>query len=103
MEYVTPLLDWAVEMLCKAFETNPQPIPNSMRAPCMRVIACPKWLSHLHSIDIADEFVRKLAVDDQLICPITVFSGKPWIRISGNIYNSQDDYIRLRETIMSYK
>ena len=103
MEYVTPLLDWAVEMLCKAFETNPQPIPNSMRAPCMRVIECPKWLNHLLSIDTADEFVKKLTVDDQLICPITVFSGKPWIRISGNIYNSQADYIRIREIIMSYK
>ena len=102
MDYVSPLLDWAVDMLCTAFSTQPYPIPDSMRAPCMRVIGCPKWLSQLETIEIADDFVQRMSEENKLNCPITVFNGRPWIRISANIYNTKDDYIRLRHVIMKY-
>ena len=37
-KYVTQLLDWAVQLICEALGTQPQQIPDSMRAPFMRVI-----------------------------------------------------------------
>lgn len=100
--YVAPLLDWAVDMLCTALSTEPHNIPDSMRAPCMRVISCPKWLT-MDTIDKADEFVQKMARDDKVNCPLTVFNGNCWIRISANIYNTKDDYIRLRDVILKYQ
>ena len=103
MDYVTPLLDWAVDMLCTAFSTQPLEIPNSMRAPCMRVIGCPTWLSDLETIEIADDFVQKMSEEDKVNCPVTVFNGRPWIRISANIYNTKDDYIKLRDVILKYR
>jgi len=103
IDYVSPLLDWAVNMLCEAFSSNPLEIPDSMRAPCMRVIGCPTWLSNLETIDIADDFVQKMSEEDDVNCPITVFNGKPWIRISANIYNTKDDYIKLRDVILKYR
>ena len=103
MDYVTPLLDWAVDMLCDAFSTQPLEIPDSMRAPCMRVISCPSWLLNLDSIELADDFVQKMSEEDNLNCPITVFNGVPWIRISANIYNTKEDYVQLRDVILKYK
>ena len=103
MAYVTPLLDWAVDMLCTAFSTQPLEIPISMRAPCMRVISCPPWLLNLDTIEIADEFVQKMSEHDRINCPITVFNGASWIRISANIYNTKDDYIKLRDAILKYQ
>ena len=103
MNYVSPLLDWAVDMLCEAFNSKPLDIPDSMRAPCMRVIGCPTWLSHLDTIEIADDFVQKMSEEENLNCPVTVFNGKAWIRISANIYNTKTDYIKLRDVILKYQ
>ena len=90
-------------MLCETLSTEPQDIPISMCAPFMRVISCPKWLHHLKTIDLADELVQKIAEDDHVNCCLTVFNGKPWIRISGNIYNSKEDYLRLSDVILKYR
>jgi len=103
MNYVSPLLDWAVDMLCEAFNSKPLDIPDSMRAPCMRVIGCPTWLSHLDTIEIADDFVQKMSEEENVNCPVTVFNGKAWIRISANIYNTKTDYIKLRDVILKYQ
>ena len=37
-EYVTPLLDWAQQMLCHHLNTSILPVPSSMVAPFMRVL-----------------------------------------------------------------
>ena len=102
-DYVTPLLDWAVDMLCTAVSTRPLKLPDSMRAPFMRVISWPPWLFNLDSIDKANEFTQKMSEEDKINCPITFFNGAAWIRISANIYNTKDDYIKLREAILKYK
>ena len=103
IDYVKPLLDWAVDMLCTAFSTKPYAIPDSMQAPCMRVIGCPSWLSNLETIETGDDFIKKMSERDNVNCPITVFNGTPWIRISANIYNTRDDYIRVRDVILKYE
>ena len=41
LAHVTPLLDWAQQMLCQAFNTNVLPIPPSMQAPYMRLLRLP--------------------------------------------------------------
>ena len=103
MNYVSPLLDWAVNMLCEAFSSKPLDIPDTMRAPCMRVIGCPTWLNNLDTIEMADDFVQKMAEEESVNCPITVFNGTPWIRISANIYNTKNDFIKLRDVILKYQ
>lgn len=42
-DYVDPLLEWAVDLLCNALKTKRQEIPESMRAPYMRVLGN-NWL-----------------------------------------------------------
>jgi hypothetical protein len=103
MDYVTPLLDWAVDMLCAAFSSHPLEIPDSMRAPCMRAISCPPWLHNIGTLDMANAFTQKMSEKDEINCPITIFNGASWIRISTNIYNTKDDYIKLRDAILKYQ
>ena len=38
LAHVTPLLDWAQEMLVEAFGTQKLPVPKSMEAPFLRVV-----------------------------------------------------------------
>ena len=38
LEYVTPLLEWAQDMLATAFNTEKLPIPKSMEAPFLRIV-----------------------------------------------------------------
>ena len=103
MNYVTPLLDWAVDMLCTAFSTQPLEIPDSMRAPFMRVIGCPSWLHHINTMKLANDFGQKMCEEESLNCKVSIFSGGTWIRISANIYNTREDYIKLRDIILKYK
>ena len=37
-DYVSPMLDWAVSMLCEALEVKPYVLPKTMQAPLLRVI-----------------------------------------------------------------
>ena len=41
LAYVTPLLDWAEQMLSSALGTSSLPAAPSMRAPFMRVVGLP--------------------------------------------------------------
>ena len=103
MDYVSPLLDWAVDMLCTAFSTHPLEIPDSMRSPYMRIIGCPHWLLHINTMKMANDFGQKMCLEEKLNCKISIFSGGTFIRISANIYNSRDDYIKFRDIILKYK
>ena len=103
LDYVAPLLDWAVDMLCTAFSTQPLAIPNSMRAPFMRVIGCPAWLNHINTMKLANDFGQKMCEEENLNCKISIFNGATWIRISANIYNTREDYIKFRDIILKYK
>ena len=103
-DYVTPLLDWAVEMLCKRLSTTPYEIPDSMRAPFIRIIELPEWLygSKHDIIEFSQTFPKKMILDYKVNCAVTVFDEKPWLRVCGNIYNTKEDYTRLGDAILAY-
>ena len=44
--------------------------------------------------ELAQEFRRALAGRHGIIAPVYAFSGKLWLRISAQIYNEPDDYLR---------
>ncbi len=49
------------------------------------------------NLQIVDNLVADLVANDKLVLCITCFDGKAWVRLSGNVYNTREDYIRLRD------
>jgi len=109
-EYVIPLLDWAVETMSKKLEVKPMLLPESMRAPHLRALECPKWLSARWKgngqqplQEVVDEFVEMLVTEYGLSLCLTVCNGKSWIRISGHVYNNKDDYLKATDILLKFK
>merc|ERR1719295_530948 len=107
--YVIPLLDWAVDMFCQELDVKPFVLPTSMQAPHLRVFECPKWISAKlkhnggYSQDVVNEMVETLVTEHGLIMCLTVFNGKCWIRISGHVYNTKEDYLKAKDVLLSFK
>merc|ERR1712080_259373 len=91
-DYVTPLLDWAQQMLCHALGTPVLPVPPSMQAPYMRVLRLPETEKYTACREDAEKFIDDV-ISERVIVIITSFSGHLWLRISGNVYNCREDYI----------
>ena len=53
--------------------------------------------------EVTFEVVEKLMVDlnenHGLVTALTFFVGKPWIRLSANVYNEKSDYVKLRDRL----
>ena len=53
--------------------------------------------------EVTYEVLEKLIVDlnenHGLVIQLTFFHGKPWIRLSANVYNEKSDYVKLRDRL----
>ena len=53
--------------------------------------------------EVTYEVLEKLIVDlnenHGLVKQLTFFHRKPWIRLSGNVYNEKSDYVKLRDRL----
>ena len=56
-----------------------------------------------YSQDVVDEMVETLVTEQGLIMCLTVFNGKCWIRISGHVYNTKEDYLKAKDVLLSFK
>jgi len=99
LDYVTPLLDWAQQMLCHALGTPVLPVPASMQAPYMRVLRLPENNKYTAIREDAEKFIDAI-ISERVIVIIVAFSGHLWLRISGNVYNCREDYIILKDKLM---
>lgn len=101
--WTKPLLDWAQQMLCHAFNTPVLPIPPGMQAPNMRVLRLPEISQYSPpSRDLAEKFMDDVCGSDQVVVVITCFSGHLWLRISANVYSCKEDYLQLKEALLKY-
>ena len=46
--------------------------------------------------------VTVLSVQTKFVVAISCFGEKVWIRISANVYNSKEDFIKLRDRFAEY-
>ena len=56
-----------------------------------------------YSQDVVDEMVETLVTEHGLIMCLTVFNEKCWIRISGHVYNTKEDYLKAKDVLLSFK
>ena len=52
--------------------------------------------------DSVRNLVTVLSVKTKFVVAISCFEGKVWIRISANVYNSKEDFIKLRDRFAEY-
>lgn len=93
------LADEAAALLARLWDVE-LPAPSSLRA-AMAALPLPVPLP-------ADEastraFRRRLWLDHRIEVPIIPFAGRPWIRVSAQVYNDLDDYVHLGEVITAIR
>ncbi len=101
MEYISPLIEWAAEMLSEAWGTPNLAIPSNMRAPCMALIGLPPCDRYV--VPPVGEWNRQLTDDLREKYNVYIFTpsfgGKIWCRICCQVYNSEEDYYKLRDAV----
>lgn len=98
--YVEPMLDWAADMLAESLGTSRMKVPKSMEAPFMRLVALPD-LPQLRPMSLrrADLLCIEVMQEHNIVMPITCHSGHFWARLSGSVFNTREDYLRLKEAL----
>jgi len=99
LDHVTPLLEWAQQMLCQALGTSVFPVPPSMQAPYMRLLKLPETSKYSAVRVDAERFMDDL-ISHNVIGVVVPVSGQLWLRISANVYNCRDDYIKLKDALL---
>lgn len=46
-----------------------------------------------------EDLMLKLVAEFKIVTALTFFNGRTWIRFSANIYNSREDYVKLRDRL----
>jgi hypothetical protein len=92
-------------MLATEWKTEVLPIPESMRAPFMACIRLPGvFTSAYGATRKAESEVRKDLFERYKVVTIVVcIQSSLWCRISANVYNTKDDYMKLADAVNRLK
>ncbi|XP_063966410.1 uncharacterized protein LOC135156804 [Lytechinus pictus] len=97
--YNSNLVQWAAEMLAKAWNTTWIELDEELRAPYMRLIVVPptpkRALYKTHK-EFCYEVLKKYGV----VCAVTGDEKDIFIRISAQVYNYKEEYYALRDAII---
>nr|XP_039256074.1 hercynylcysteine sulfoxide lyase-like isoform X2 [Styela clava] len=100
------LTKFAAKILCEALGTEELDIPDSMRAPCMTTIRLPlKKPANIPTDAISArkavaQLLVKLYKENGIVIMLASFNGFQSIRVSANIYNTETDYVRVKDTLL---
>ncbi|XP_077986649.1 uncharacterized protein LOC144441015 [Glandiceps talaboti] len=100
--YITPLVGWAADMLTKAWNTQRLSIPEDMRAPFMVVIGFPYTTRHPMTGEGSVAIMRDLWEKYKVQCLVNAEGGQFWCRVTGHVYSSQADFLRLKDAVLDY-
>nr|XP_006812638.1 PREDICTED: uncharacterized aminotransferase C660.12c-like [Saccoglossus kowalevskii] len=102
-KYNTELLHWAMELLKESWKTESFPIPDSMRAPFMGIIALPETskgpIMNTDSRGIA-QLVDKIYEKYKVHVVIVYHQERLWCRLSAQVHNTKKDYLKLRDAVL---
>ncbi|XP_071799087.1 uncharacterized protein [Asterias amurensis] len=98
--YNSTLASWAADMISKAMNTEKLQIPVGMRAPCMALVAIPETSLYPASARTCSRLMSDLYKQSQVFVAFSYFKQRLWCRISSQVYNCKEDYIRLRDALL---
>lgn len=100
--YVVPLLEWARDMIGEALGTMKLPIPASMESPYLKVVGLPNLPDGRENcFDTAEQLIKEIMVEHNVVIQVACFQGQLWTRISGSIYSTKEDFFKLRDALKS--
>ncbi|XP_041481944.1 putative L-cysteine desulfhydrase 1 isoform X3 [Lytechinus variegatus] len=97
--YNSELVQWAAEMLSKAWGTTWIELEENLRAPFMRLIVLPqtkKLLTFKTNRELAYEVLNQHGI----VTAITGDGKNTYLRISAQVYNYKEEYHALRDAII---
>ncbi|XP_071948125.1 uncharacterized protein [Antedon mediterranea] len=98
--YNEPMLKWATDMLCKAWNTTTIPIHDSLKAPFMILIKLPDFENIPLTPDGSKAIALSVYQKHKVHIAATRVNGRFWLRLSAHVYNTKDDYYKLRDALM---
>ncbi len=51
------------------------------------------------TFDAVEKLMPRLAEEQKLVTAVTFFDNRAWIRLSANVYNDKEDYVKLRDRL----
>ena len=105
--HTEPLLKQAVEMLEREWKTKRLPVPEDMLAPFMRIVKLPelKKFRVVKNGEPADKVAVRLILHlldkYKIVSMVTNIEGELCCRISCFVYNDLDDYVKLKDAVLS--
>ena len=60
------------------------------------------WILPEINFVTVDNLVKRLSLEAQIVVNLSFFGDKAWMRLSANVYNSQEDYIKLRDRLAHF-
>ncbi|XP_031569052.1 putative L-cysteine desulfhydrase 1 [Actinia tenebrosa] len=99
------LASWASLMLATEWKTEVLPIPESMRAPFMASIRLPLEFTAAYGTSCQSEFMirRDLFQRYRVLTAVCCIQSSLWCRISANVYNTKEDYMKLADAFNRLK
>lgn len=91
----------ASKMLSEAWGSEEYPIPLDLRAPFMALVAMPQvFQDHFPpDEDSCNKLMKRMHEKGIFLC-VTNVDGKLWARLSAHVWNSMEDFIVVRDTVL---
>jgi isopenicillin-N epimerase len=102
--YNRTLADWATDYLATRWSVQPYPLYSSTSAsPFMRVLqlplTLPTTLDDKDRSQYGNRLLERLMTQHDVVAAFFVYDGKLYLRLSAQVYNTKEDYIRLADVI----
>ena len=49
-----------------------------------------------------DDLTKRLCLEAKIVVNLSFFGDKAWMRLSANVYNSQEDYVKLKDRLTQF-
>lgn len=97
--YADTLLDSACQMLWNRLGARPVEVPESMKAPNMRLIHLPRFKGYTINFEGARKLNLDIMEKHKVVCLICAVQGQFFLRLSANVYNELSDFVKLVDAL----
>jgi len=103
--YTSKILDQAVDLITKSWQTNELDLNAELRAPYMRLVKLPYMKNHQlepgkPSIEVVDKLQLDLIEKYHIISVVVVIQEELYIRLACFVYNELSDFEKLRDAVL---
>ncbi|XP_061177973.1 uncharacterized protein LOC133186717 [Saccostrea echinata] len=98
-KYARNLLDKASALIAERLGTEMLQIPKSMEAPGMRLVLLPEYEGYDKTWEGSEKLYMDIMNQHKINCVIYPVQSELYLRLSANIYNEMEDYIKIADLL----